>query len=147
MSVAQAKVSNSAEQAHERRDSSGAADRIVMNRDNLIGEAKKEVLKMVDDGYAPPIKTKIPVFGREAHGMVWAEMLNMKSGGYITPHMEFIAKKICVCMSGGDVPSGTLVSEEHLMTLEREAFVDLWKTENTQKMAENIMTTGKPLFL
>ncbi len=146
MSVAQAKVSNSADMARKNgflRDS----DRIVMNRDNLIGEAKKEVLKMVDDGYAPPIKTKIPVFGREAQGVVWAEMLNMRSGGYITPHMEFIAKKICVCMSGGDVPTGTLVTEEHLMKLEREAFVDLWKTENTQKMAENIMTTGKPLFL
>jgi 3-hydroxyacyl-CoA dehydrogenase len=50
-------------------------------------------------------------------------------------------------MSGGDVPCGTQVSEEHLMPLEREAFVDLWKTENTQKMAENIMATGKPLFL
>jgi len=146
MAVAQAKVSNSADQART-RGFLGAADRIVMNRDNLIGEAKKEVLKMVDDGYAPPIKKNIPVFGREAHGMVWAEMNNMKVGGYITPHMEFIAKKICICMSGGDVPCGTAVSEEHLMTLEREAFVDLWKTENTQKMAENIMTTGKPLFL
>jgi len=146
MSVAQAKVSNSAAMARANgflRES----DRIVMNRDNLIGEAKKEVLKMVDDGYAPPMKKKIPVFGREAAGMVWAEMNNMKGGGYITPHMEFIAKKICVCMSGGDVPTGTLVTEEHLMTLEREAFVELWKTENTQKMAENIMATGKPLFL
>jgi 3-hydroxyacyl-CoA dehydrogenase len=146
MSVAQAKVSRSAAEARSNgflRES----DRIVMNRDNLIGEAKKEVLKMVDDGYAPPLKKKIAVFGREAQGMIWAEMNNMKGGGYITPHMEFIAKKICVCMSGGDVPTGTLVSEEHLMTLEREAFVDLWKTENTQKMAEHIMTTGKPLML
>jgi len=146
MNVAQAKVSNSA--AHAR--SNGflrPSDRIVPNRDNLIGEAKKEVLKMVDDGYAPPIKKGIQVLGREGIGMVWAEMLNMKSGGYITPHMEFIAKKIAVCMCGGDVPSGTEVSEEHLMKLEREAFVDLWKTENTQKMAEHIMKTGKPLFL
>jgi 3-hydroxyacyl-CoA dehydrogenase len=146
MNVAQAKVSNSA--AHAR--SNGflrPIDRIVPNRDNLIGEAKKEVLKMVDDGYAPPIKTGIPVLGREGIGMVWAEMLNMKSGGYITPHMEFIAKKIAVCMCGGDVISGTAVSEEHLMKLERDAFVDLWKTENTQKMAEHIMKTGKPLFL
>jgi len=79
--------------------------------------------------------------------MIYAEMLNMKSGGYITPHMELIAKKICHCMSGGDVPSGTLVTEEYLQSLEREAFVELWKTENTQKMAESIMTTGKPMFL
>ena len=146
MSVAQAKVSNSAADARK-NGFLRATDRIVMNRDNLIGEAKKEVLKMLDDGYAPPLKTKITVLGREATGMVWAEMQNMRGGGYITPHMEFIAKKIATCMSGGDVPSGTAVSEEHLMKLEREAFVDLWKTENTQKMAENIMKTGKPLFL
>ncbi len=146
MCVAQAKVSSSAADARK-NGFLRATDRIVANKDNLIGEAKKEVLKMVDDGYAPPRKTKTAVFGREALGMIWAEMLNMKSGGYITPHMEFIAKKIAVCMAGGDVPQGTLVSEEHLMTLEREAFVDLWKTENTQKMAENIMKTGKPLFL
>ena len=60
MSVAQAKVSRSAAEAR----SNGflkESDRIVMNRDNLIGEAKKEVLKMVDDGYAPPLKKKIPV--------------------------------------------------------------------------------------
>jgi len=104
-------------------------------------------LKMVDDGYTPPRKKKIAVFGREAHGMLWAEMLNMRSGGYITPHMEFIAKKAAYCMSGGDVPSGTLVSEDYLMTLERNTFEELWRTENTQKMAESMFTTGKPLFI
>ena len=146
MCVAQAKVFSSAADARN-NGFLRASDRIVFNKDNLIGEAKKEVLKMVDDGYAPPKHKKLPAFGREAQGMIWAEMLNMKSGGYITPHMEFIAKKIAVCMAGGDVPQGTLVDEEHLMKLEREAFVDLWRTENTQKMAENIMKTGKPLFL
>ncbi len=146
MNVAQAKVSNSAADARN-KGFLRATDRIVYNRDFLIGEAKKEVLKMVDDGYVAPRKKDVTVFGREAHGMLWAEMLNMKSGGYITPHMEFIAKKAAFCMSGGDVPSGTKVSEDYLQTLEREAFVDLWKTENTQKMAESMMTTGKPLFL
>ena len=146
MSVAQAKVSNSAAGAR----ASGflrPVDRIVMNRDNLIGEAKKEVLKMLDDGYAAPLKTKIPVLGREAAGMVWAEMFNMKVGGYIPPHMETISKRIAICLSGGDVPSGTLVTEEHLQKLEREAFVDLWKDENSQKMAEHILKTGKPLIM
>ena len=146
MNVAQAKVSMSAAQARK-NGFLGPKDRIVFNKDYLIGEAKKEVLKMVDDGYAPPKKTKIPVLGREAHGMLWAEMNNMKGGGYITPHMETIAKKAAFCMSGGDVPQGTLVSEEYLMKLEREAFVDLWRTENTQKMAEHMMKTGKPLML
>jgi len=146
MCVAQAKVSASAADARN-NGLLKATDRIVYNKDLLIGEAKKEVLKMVDDGYMPPKKKKTMVFGREAHGMLWAEMLNMKSGGYITPHMEFVAKKAAYCMSGGDVPQGTMVSEEYLMTLEREAFVELWKTEGTQKMAEHIMTTGKPLFI
>jgi 3-hydroxyacyl-CoA dehydrogenase len=146
MSVAQAKVSMSAAQA-VKNGFLGPKDRIVFNKDYLIGEAKKEVLKMVEDGYAPPKKTKIPVFGREAHGMLWAEMNNMRGGGYITPHMETIAKKAAFCMSGGDVPQGTKVSEEYLMKLEREAFVDLWRTENTQKMAEHMMKTGKPLML
>lgn len=146
MSVAQASVSNSAADARS-KGFLRPTDRIVFNKDLLIGEAKKEVLKMVDDCYAPPRKEKFPVFGREAQGMIWSEMLNMKTGGYITPHMETIAKKAAYCMSGGDVPSGTLVSERYLMNLEREAFVELWKTEGTQKMAEHMMNTGKPLFL
>ncbi|NOY69123.1 MAG: enoyl-CoA hydratase/isomerase family protein, partial [Deltaproteobacteria bacterium] len=146
MNVAQAKVSNSAADAMN-KGLLKPTDRIVYNRDSQIGEAKKDVLKMVDDGYTPPRKKKYPVFGRDAKGMIYAEMFNMMSGGYMTPHMEFIAKKIAFCMAGGDVPCGTLVSEEYLMKLEREAFVELWKTENTQKMAEHIMKTGKPLFL
>jgi len=146
MHVAQAKVSGSAAEARN----SGflrPTDRIIFNKDNQIGEAKKEVLKLVDDGYVPPRKRKLPMLGREAHGMIASNMLNMRIGGYITPHMEFIATKIAYCMAGGDVPKGTAVSEEYMLGLEREAFVELWKTENTQKMAEHMMKTGKPLML
>ncbi len=146
MNVAQAKVSNSAAEARN-NGFLRATDRIVFNKDLLIGEAKKDVLKMVDDGYVPARKKKLPVFGREAHGMVLSNLLNMRVGGYITPHMEHIARWIAHCMAGGDVPQGTRVSEEYLMGLEREAFVELWKTENTQKMAEHMMNTGKPLML
>jgi 3-hydroxyacyl-CoA dehydrogenase len=146
MCVAQAKVSMSAAEARQ-NGFLRPQDRIVFNKDYLIGEAKKEVLKMVDDGYVPPAKTKIKVAGREMQGMIWAEMLNMRGGRYITPHMEHIAKVAAFCMSGGDVISGTEVSEDYLLTLEREAFVDLWKTENTQKMAEHILKTGKPLMI
>jgi 3-hydroxyacyl-CoA dehydrogenase len=146
MSVAQAKVSMSAQQARA-MGFLRPSDRIVFNRDNLIGEAKKEVLRMAEDGYAPPAKKKYPVMGQAAQGMVWAQMNDMKNGGYIPPHMEFIAKKAIYCMSGGEATQGQMVSEEYLMRLEREAFVELWKTENTQKMAEHIMKTGKPLMI
>lgn len=146
MAVAQAQVSMSAYEA-QRKGFLSAKDRIIFNRDLLIGEAKKEVLKMVDEGYVAPKKEKFVVIGREAQGMVDAEMLNMRSGMYITPHMEFIAKKIAWVMSGGDVPSGIEITEDHWMKLEREAFVELWQTENTQKMADHILQTGKPLFI
>ncbi|HOR93221.1 MAG TPA: 3-hydroxyacyl-CoA dehydrogenase/enoyl-CoA hydratase family protein [Spirochaetota bacterium] len=146
MAVAQAQVTMSAFEA-QKKGFLGAKDRIVFNRDLLIGEAKKEVLRMVDEGYAPPKKEKFAVLGREAQGMVDAEMLNMRIGMYITPHMEFIAKKIAWVMSGGDVPSGMEIDEAHWLKLEREAFVELWQTENTQKMAEHILQTGKPLFI
>ncbi len=146
MNIAQAKVSMSAAEARN-NGFLGPNDRIVFNKDYLIGEAKKEVLKMIDDGYVPPAKTKIPVMGQEAQGMVHAELLNMKLGGYITPHMEFIAKRIAYVISGGDARERLELSEEAMYKLEREAFVDLWKTENTQKMAEHILKTGKPLMI
>ena len=146
MCVAQAKVSMSAKEARK-NGFLRPTDRIVMNKDSLIGEAKKEVLKMLDDGYAPPMKKKYPVMGQEAQGMIWAEMNNMRGGGYIPPYMEQIAKKAIYCMSGGEARTGQLVPEEYLMTLERETFVELWKNESTQKMAEHIMNTGKPLLM
>ncbi|MBF0099588.1 MAG: 3-hydroxyacyl-CoA dehydrogenase/enoyl-CoA hydratase family protein [Desulfobacterales bacterium] len=144
--VAMAKVSTSAAEARK-AGFLRPKDRIIMNKDYLIGEAKKEVLRMVDDGYTPPAKKKYPVMGQEAQGMVWAELFNMKCGSYLTPHMKVIAEKIIYCMTGGEARQGQLVTEEYLCKLEREAFVDLWRTESTQKMAENIMKTGKPLFL
>jgi 3-hydroxyacyl-CoA dehydrogenase len=146
MLVAQAKVSMSAQEARK-NGFLRSTDRIVFNKDNLIGEAKKEVLSMVSNGYVPPAKKKYPVMGQEAQGMIWAEMTNMRIGGYIPKHMEFIAKKIIYCMSGGEARQGQLVSEDYLNKLEREAFVDLWKTEETQKMAAHILTTGKPLMM
>lgn len=146
LTIAQAKVSKSATGARN-NGFLGPKDRIVFNKDYLIGEAKKEVLKMVDDGYVAPQQTKIPVMGREAQAMIDAEMFNMASGGFIPPHMEMIAKKIAYVISGGEAKQGLLVSEQYMLDLEREAFVELWKTENTQKMAAHIFTTGKPLLM
>ncbi|MBN2160526.1 MAG: enoyl-CoA hydratase/isomerase family protein [Spirochaetes bacterium] len=144
--VAQAKVSMSAQEARK-NGFLRLIDRIVFNKDNLIGEAKKEVLSLVANGYVPPVKKKYPVMGREAQGMVWANMQDMSIGGYVPKHMAFIAKKGIYCMSGGEARQGQLVSEDYLCKIEREAFVDLWKTEETQKMAAHIMATGKPLMI
>ncbi|MFO7736255.1 MAG: 3-hydroxyacyl-CoA dehydrogenase/enoyl-CoA hydratase family protein [bacterium] len=146
MNIAMAKVSMSAAEART-NGMLGAKDRIIFNKDYLLGEAKKEVIKMVEDGYVAPAKTKIPVFGKDALGMIYAELWNMHHGNFITPHMEYIAKRIAYVLSGGEANQGALVSEDYMLQLERETFVDLWKTENTQKMAEHIVKTGKPLMI
>lgn len=145
MKIAMAAVSMSAAGAVANGHLSPTKDRIVMNRDLLIGEAKKEVLRMVEDGYAPPMKKKIRVIGREGYGMVNAEIFNMLQGGFLSEHDAMLAKRIAFVIAGGDVKSGTEVSEEAILKLEREAFIDFLKEEKTVARIEHMLKTGKPL--
>ncbi len=144
MAIAMAKVSSSAADARA-IGFLGPRDRIVFNRDYLIGEAKKEVLKMAADGYAPPVKRPVRVFGNAAQGMVNAELHNMISGKFITEYDAFLARRIAYVIGGGDVRTGSLVDEETILALERQAFVDFWKQEKTVARVEHMLKTGKPL--
>jgi 3-hydroxyacyl-CoA dehydrogenase len=144
MAIAMAKVSMSAAEARA-NGFLGPQDRIVFNRDYLIGEAKKEVLKMVDEGYAPPVKRPIKVFGAAAQGMIDAELFNMQSAKYVSEYDAFLAKRIAYVISGGDVRTNSAVDEEIILNLEREAFIDFWKQEKTVARVEHMLTTGKPL--
>ncbi|MFO7714354.1 3-hydroxyacyl-CoA dehydrogenase NAD-binding domain-containing protein [Desulfosarcina sp.] len=144
MAIAMAKVSMSAAEARA-NGFLGPQDRIVFNRDHLIGEAKKEVLKMVDEGYAPPVKRPIQVFGTAAQGMIDAELFNMQSAKFVSEYDAFLAKRIAYVISGGDVRTNSAVEEETILNLEREAFVDFWKQEKTVARVEHMLTTGKPL--
>ncbi len=144
MAIAMAKVSMSAAEARA-NGFLGPKDRIVFNRDYLIGEAKKEVLKMVDEGYAPPVKRPIQVLGAAAQGMIAAELFNMQSAKYVSEYDVFLAKRIAFVLSGGDVRTNSMVDEEVILNLEREAFIDFWKQEKTVARVEHMLTTGKPL--
>ncbi len=144
MAIAMAKVSTSAADARA-NGFLGPRDRIVFNRDYLIGEAKKDVLKMVDEGYAPPPRRKIKVLGQAAQGMVNAEISNMLSGKFISEYDAFLAKKIAYVISGGDVRDNSEVAEDVILTLEREAFLELLKEEKTLARIDHMLTTGKPL--
>lgn len=146
MNISQGATSTSAAEAAS-KGFLGSKDRIVFNRDYLIGEAKKEVLKMDDDGYVPPAPRNITVMGSEGLGMVLTSLFDKQEGGYVPQHIGLITKKIALVLSGGDVIAGMEVPEAHMLKIEREMFVDLWKTENTQKMAEYILKTGKTLFI
>lgn len=144
MNVAMAKVSMSAAQARG-NGYLGLADRIVFNRDNLIGEAKKEVLKMVDDAYAPPAKQRLLVMGNAGQGMVNGEVFNLMCGKMMSEHDAFLARRIAYVMSGGDVNKNTMVQEEAILKLEREAFVDFAKEEKSVARIDHMLKTGKPL--
>ncbi|MCP4116206.1 MAG: 3-hydroxyacyl-CoA dehydrogenase/enoyl-CoA hydratase family protein [Desulfobacteraceae bacterium] len=144
MNVAMAKVSMSAAQA-KGNGYLGIADRIVFNRDNLIGEAKKEVLKMVDDAYAPPKKERLRVIGNAGWGMVNAEIYNMLEGNFMSDYDAFLAKRIAYVMSGGDVNKNTLVTEDAILKLEREAFCDFAREDKTMARIDHMLKTGKPL--
>ena len=144
MAIAMAKVTTSAADARA-NGFLGPRDRIVFNRDYLIGEAKKEVIKMVAEGYAPPLKRKIKVLGQAAQGMVAAEISNMLSGKFISEYDAFLAKKIAYVISGGNVRDNAKVDEDVILTLEREVFMDLLKEEKTLARIDHMLTTGKPL--
>jgi len=144
MKVAMAAVSMSAAQARGNGFLT-PTDRIVFNRDNLIGEAKKEVLKLVDDGYAPPPKQPLIVMGDAGQGMVNAEIFNMLNGKFMSDYDAFLAKRIAYVMSGGEVKTGSAVDEGTILKLERDAFVDFCKEEKTIARIDHMLTTGKPL--
>ena len=144
MKIGMAAVSMSAAQA-QGNGFLGMSDRIVFNRDNLVGEAKKEVLKMLDDGYAPPAKQPLIVMGDAGQGMVNGEIFNMLNGNFMSEYDAFLAKRIAHVMSGGDVRIGSTIDEEAMLKLEREAFVDFCKEEKTVARIDHMLKTGKPL--
>jgi 3-hydroxyacyl-CoA dehydrogenase len=144
MSIAMAKVSMSAAEARA-NGFLGPRDRIVFNRDHLIGEAKKEILKMANDGYAAPVKRKIRVLGQAAQGMVAAQIADMENGRFVSEYDAFLARRIAYVISGGDVRDNAEVTDDAILTLEREAFIDFLKEENTRARIEHMLKTGKPL--
>lgn len=143
--VATAQVSKSAEHARE-LGYLRATDRIVMNRAELLHVAKAEALALAESGYRPPLPEKaITVCGRAGIAMAKASMVNMRDGGYISEHDYVIGCKVANAMCGGEVESGSLVDEEWLLHLEREAFIELISTAKTQERIQHMLKTGKPL--
>ncbi len=142
--VGQAKVATSAEEARSMNILS-AADRIVMNRDHLLTEAKKEVLHMIASGYRPPAPEPIYAAGRDALAAIRIGAWMFKEGNYITQYDHHIAGKLAYVMCGGDLTRPQWVSEQYILDLEREAILSLFGEERTQARMWNILQTGKPL--
>ena len=144
LQIGQAKVATS---AWEARDMGifGPQDRIVLNRDHLLTEAKKEVLHMVNAGYAPPAPEMIYAAGRDMRGALLVGAWMFAQGGYITEYEKVIASKLANVLAGGELSKSTWVSEQYILDLEREAFLSLCGEEKTQERMWALLNTGKPL--
>ncbi len=140
--IAMAKVATSAEEAKQ-MGLLAPSDRIVMNPDFLIAEAKREVLEMVRQGYHPPVPEKIWAGGRDLLAALRTAVWSMREGGYITDHEVTIANHLAYVLAGGDHATPTWVDEWHILNLEREAFVELAQTPKTLERIWNFLKTGK----
>ena len=121
------------------------SDVIVPHKDELLYVAINEAKAMFAGGYRAPHKRLFPVAGRSGKATILGSLVNMRDGGFISQHDFHIAGLIANVLTGGDVETGTLVSEEYLLTLERQAFCSLLETAKTQERIMGMLNTGKPL--
>jgi 3-hydroxyacyl-CoA dehydrogenase len=121
------------------------SDTIVPNKDELLFVAIQEAKAMFDCGYRAPSKRLFPVAGRSGKATIMGQLVNMRDGGFASGHDFHIATLIANVVCGGDVDAGTLVSEEYLMKLEREAFCSLLTHAKTQERIMGMLSTGKPV--
>jgi 3-hydroxyacyl-CoA dehydrogenase len=141
--IAMAKVATSAVEAME-LGYVRKTDTISLSRDQQIWDAKQAVLGL-SRFYKKPAPVMIPVMGENFRGMCHAVVYNMRHGSFISDYDAQIAGKLAHILSGGDCPEGTLVTEQEILNLEREAFLSLCGEQKTQDRIMHMLNTGKPL--
>lgn len=146
LTIAMAKVSTSAYEAFDTNLMQRGKDVVVVNKDRQLAEAKKHALLLAEAGYTQPVRRKdIKVLGRQALGMFLVGTDSMEAGNFISEHDKKIANKLAWVMAGGDLSEPTLVSEQYLLDLEREAFLSLCTERKTLERIQYMLTKGKPL--
>jgi len=121
-------------------------DEVVMNIGRRIAEAKKSVIELYDQGYSMPVQRKdVKVMGRLGLGAMLAGINGMWRANYATDHDAFVARKLAYVMCGGDLSSQSLVSEQYLLDLEREAFLSLCGEKKTLERIQSVLKSGRPI--
>jgi 3-hydroxyacyl-CoA dehydrogenase len=150
--IAMAKVGTSAEESRElgflRRE-----DRVTMNRDRLVADAKEAALALARAGYRPRAAswqeaaqtTQIKVLGEQFLAGAKLAIHMMVRGGYASEYDAHVARKLAYVLAGGPLSSPQFVSEQYVLDLEREAFVSLCGEKKTQERIAHTLKTGKPL--
>ena len=121
-------------------------DKMAVNRDYLIEDAKKTVIAMNMEGYTRSMPLEeIRVSGENTFSMVRLGLWTMHEAGYITEHDVTVFEKVGYVLCGGNVIADTTVSEQYLLDLEREAFLGLCGDPKSQARIQHMLKTGKPL--
>jgi 3-hydroxyacyl-CoA dehydrogenase len=144
-SIATAKVATS---AHEARALGflNDSDRITMNRERVLSDAKTRALEFARSGYEPPVpRTDIPAPGENLLATLKMGVHMMREGGYVTDYEVKLGAKIAEVLCGGNVTPGTPVSEQYILDLEREGFKSLCGEKKTQERIQFTLKTGKTL--
>jgi 3-hydroxyacyl-CoA dehydrogenase len=146
LSIATAKVATSAKEGFDMGVFRKGLDEVVMNQGRRISEAKKSVIELFDEGYVTPVqRNDVKVLGRSALGALLAGINGMKTAGYATEHDSVVAKKLAYVMCGGDLSEPTLVTEQYLLDLEREAFLSLCGEKKSLERIQSVLKGGKPV--
>jgi len=146
LTIGTAKVSTSAYEAYDLGILQKGKDIVVVNKDRQIATAKAYAGLLADRGYTQPVRrTDIKVLGKQALGMFLVGTDAMQAGNYISEHDKKIANKLAYVMAGGDLSEASLVSEDYLLELEREAFMSLCTERKTLERIQHMLKTGKPL--
>jgi len=146
LTIGMAKVSTSGYEAFDLGLLQKGKDVIVVNKDRQIATAKAHAKLMAESGYTQPAKrTDVKVLGKQALGMFLVGTDSMEHSKYISEHDKKIANKLAYVMAGGDLSEPTLVSEQYLLDIEREAFLSLCTERKTLERIQAMLKTGKPL--
>ena len=145
MNIATAKVSTSAYEALE-MNYLRTQDRIVLNRSQVISEAKKEAILLAEAGYVQKNRrSDVWVEGKQGLALFKAGIQGMLMGRYISEHDALIANKLAFAICGGDLDAPQMVTEQYLLDLEREAFLSLTGEQKTMDRIGSLLSGGKPL--
>jgi 3-hydroxyacyl-CoA dehydrogenase len=143
--IAMVKVSTSASEARS-LGLLAPADRITMNRERLLLDAKSQAAALAEPGYTPPQpRTQIPAPGTAALATLETGIYLMGEAGYASDHDQKVARWAAYILAGGRITPGTLVSEQYFLDLEREAFLSLCGERKTQERIAFTLKAGKPL--
>ncbi len=145
LNIGMAKVATSAQEAIELDLLLKKRDKVTVGFNNLIADAKESALNLANKGYTKPTPEKVKALGKQALGMFMVGAHSMHAAGYITEHEKLMSEKLSYAICGGDLSAPTLVSEQYLLDLEREAFLSLCAERKTLERIEHMLKKGKPL--